>query len=328
MVVARVDAEHADEPGMRWPLMVFPRSLAARSAPPAEALRECVRRYLPRLGSILFRGFGVLDPPAFRRWVAAFGAPVLEPWGSSCVLGTEAAVPGSGAPAPGGVLHQAYAHTPRWPAKLWLHCPAAHGPESLQLADGRDIWQRLPEGARRLFSERELVYEYELQTGASKLEPLLVRLRARGLRCEPTPAGISASQSGPVVLADAVTAELSWFNQVHLFASPQLEAPGTLRWCDAAGRRWSASVRLADGSGIDRALLAQVHEAVERSRFVVPWEPGDVLLLDNQLTAHGWQAAPGQHHAPAAALTEPRSYSVRSAAGEPRAHHPGEEPGC
>ena len=51
---------------LRWPLVVFPRSAAPGER--ALALRGCAERYLPQLGSVLFRGFGVEDQAAFQRF--------------------------------------------------------------------------------------------------------------------------------------------------------------------------------------------------------------------------------------------------------------------
>ncbi|MEY4544342.1 MAG: hypothetical protein RL685_537 [Pseudomonadota bacterium] len=317
--MGRANDSLADERERRWPLVVFPRSPAARSSDWAVAVRGCSERYLSRLGSMLFRGFEVLDGAAFRRFVAAFGATPLEPWGGSCLSRPECGVGAStstfgSAVGAAGLLHQAHAHSARWPAKLWLQCPAVGGPEALQLVDGRDVWQRLPERVRRRFVERGLAYCYELRPEATTIvsdyEQLAARLRACGLSCDRTPVGgLSARQVGPAVLAHLASGELSWFNQAHLFLALRRDsAPGTLRWRDPAGRGWSASVCHADGRAIDPFMLAVVHDAVEQSGVVVPWEPGDVVLLDNEVTAHGWQAAAGQR-APATIMADARSFS-------------------
>lgn len=320
--VAAVQHAPMDECELRWPLVVFPRSPAARSGDWAAAVRGCAERYLPRMGSVLFRGFDVLDAPAFRCWVAAFGAPVVEPWGSSCLLrGACEAAGASVASGPGtvGSLHHAYSHTARWPAKLWLQCPAARGPEVLYLVDGRDVWQRLPEHVRRRFAERGLAYQYEVRSaspGPAENEQLMARLRAQGLSCEMNQrGGVEARQHGPVVLAHSLTRELTWFNQAHLFPSrSRVGSSAALRWRDAAGRSWSASVRHADGSAVDPSLLAAVQGAFEQAQLVVPWEPGDVLLLDNELTAHGWHPIAGQLE-PETAMADVRHFAA-SARGD------------
>lgn len=324
---AAVQHAPAEDPEPRWPLVVFPRSPAARSGDWATAVRHCAERYLPRLGSVLFRGFEVLDASVFRRWVAAFGAPLLEPWGSSCLLRAECGLASAGGQdvagdqsgaGEAGTLHHAYSHTARWPARLWLFCPA-EGPEALCLVDGRDVWQRLPEQARHDLAERGLAYEYRVQpaagTGASEQQALLARLRAHGLSCQANEGGVEARQLGSVVLTHSVTRELTWFNQAHLFPAHAREgSPATVRWRDAAGWSWSVRLRHADGGAVDPSLLAAVHDAFEQSRVVVPWEPGDVLLLDNELTAHGWEPCARQR-VPDSAMADLRSLESRARSG-------------
>jgi hypothetical protein len=136
-------------------------------------------------------------------------------------------------------------------------------------------------------------------------------LRAQGLSCGAKQGGgIVARQRGPVVLAHSVTRELTWFNQAHLFPwRSRGGSSGELRWRDAAGRSWSASVRHTDGSKVDPSLLAAVHGAFEQAQLAVPWEPGDVLLLDNELTAHGWQPMAGQN-APGMAMAHVRQLAA------------------
>jgi hypothetical protein len=274
---------------------------------------------LPRLGSVLFRGFEVPEGEAFQRFVEAFGLTQLEPWGSSCLARPECGVGASvssfgRAVSTAGSLHQAYAHTARWPAKLWLQCPVG-GPEVLQLVDGRDVWQRLPERVRRRFVERGLAYQYELQpegnSSSREREQIAARCSTYGLSCELNAAGgLTARQIGPAVVAHLASGELSWFNQAHLFLALRRDgAPGMLRWRDAAGRNWSAAVRHADGGVIEPLVLAVVNDAVEQSQVLVPWEPGDVVLLDNEVTAHGWQASQGQR-LPAVAMADVRSLSA------------------
>jgi hypothetical protein len=56
------------------PLVVFPRRGAGDSGDWMAALRSCIERYLPRVGSILFRGFPVRSAEEFACFAAAFGA--------------------------------------------------------------------------------------------------------------------------------------------------------------------------------------------------------------------------------------------------------------
>jgi hypothetical protein len=42
-----------------------------------------------------------------------------------------------------------------------------------------------------------------------------------------------------------------------------------------------------DGSAIEDEALEEIRAAYDRETVVFPWQPRDVLLLDNMLAAHG-----------------------------------------
>ena len=47
------------------------------------------------------------------------------------------------------------------------------------------------------------------------------------------------------------------------------------------------NVYFADGSPIDPAMLDEICEVYEQQEVCFPWREGDILLIDNMLTAHG-----------------------------------------
>jgi hypothetical protein len=54
------------------------------------------------------------------------------------------------------------------------------------------------------------------------------------------------------------------------------------------------NVYFADGSPIDPAMLDEITQVYRDHSVVFPWRKGDVLMLDNMLTAHGRQPFMGQ----------------------------------
>ena len=84
------------------------------------------------------------------------------------------------------------------------------------------------------------------------------------------------------------TGELVWFNQAHLFHVSRLPAEVREWLLTAYGEQnLPRNVYFADGSPIEAAMLDEIMRVYDAQSIVFPWREGDVLMLDNMLTAHG-----------------------------------------
>ena len=95
-------------------------------------------------------------------------------------------------------------------------------------------------------------------------------------------------QKARVVETHPRTGELVWFNQAHLFHVSRLSHE-VREWLLAAygEQNLPRNVYFADGSPIDVAMLDEITQVYNDHSIVFPWCEGDVLMLDNMLTAHG-----------------------------------------
>jgi hypothetical protein len=114
------------------PLVVFPGRRQSEIAERAASLRAVAERYLPRFGSMLFRGFQAHRDQDFARFVRTFGAsidvlPAGSIWGEA----------GSG--------------------RMWIACASAvdAGAETL-IADNRELLANLSSGLRSRLAQRGL----------------------------------------------------------------------------------------------------------------------------------------------------------------------------
>jgi hypothetical protein len=254
------------------PMVVFPRR-RADAAGQHTALQACADRYLSRLGSILFRGFGVEDADAFARFTSAFARPLLRPSASSALsLGL---MHGIGADAFQHVLSLSEC----LPRTVFLACMRTpHGGPGL-LADTREVYRRLPDPIRARFEARGVRYVWRLDDPAlmaafHTTDRLLVarRCRAAGLGVDAPPDDVvTVTRSASATALHPWTRQKVWFNEAHRFAA--LAADGASGVCHA------------DGTAIPPAMLDEIGHAYAEASLLVSWEPGDVLMLDNLLTA-------------------------------------------
>jgi alpha-ketoglutarate-dependent taurine dioxygenase len=79
-----------------------------------------------------------------------------------------------------------------------------------------------------------------------------------------------------------------WFNQAHLFHVSSLETTVRETLMSLAGEEeLPRNAYYGDGTPIEPSVLDHIREVYRQEEVVFPWQEGDVLMLDNMLTAHG-----------------------------------------
>jgi hypothetical protein len=85
-----------------------------------------------------------------------------------------------------------------------------------------------------------------------------------------------------------VTNERIWFNHAFFFNKFSLLEEMGFSFDDTSVNEFLPSdTFFGDGSEISFQEYSEIKEAYEIEKVVFPWQEGDVLLLDNMLTAHG-----------------------------------------
>jgi hypothetical protein len=292
------DAGACSEPDGGLPLVVLPWSAALAPSDLGPRLRACAERYLAPLGSILFRGFGVRDESSFREFVSAFARPERRIEFAEFARGGETdTVPD----ARRSLCFEELLNFER-PERLWLACTG--WPETTRrsrqarvaVADGREVYRRVPPRIRREWLERGLCSGrvYGGPTGipwsqafetAARVE-VEARCRALGIRWEWRERNrLLVAKRTPATMLHPVTRQPIWSNDAHLCHSDASipEADGK--------RELEREICFADGAPIPIGDLAAVSAAVESARDMSEWEEGDVVLLDNLSTAHAFDAS-------------------------------------
>ena len=254
-------------------------------------------------GAILFRGFPLKTAEDFDAFVAAFELPNF-PYEESLsnavrVVKTPRVFTANEAPPNVNIFfHHEMAQTPLYPSRLFFFCeqPAAEG-GATPLCRSDILWERLaarcPAFARDCETKgvkytNVMPTENDPASGmgrgwqstlrAPTREAAEARLRSLNYSWEWFDDGCLKATT-PVLpavrkLPDGRT---TFFNQ--LIAAYQ-------GWRDARNDP-SKAIAFGDGSPLDRDAVNVASQLAEELSFNVPWQRGDVALVDNFVTMHG-----------------------------------------
>lgn len=266
-------------------------------------MRDTVERHLRTGGGVLFRGFTLEGADAFRAFAADFGHPLLTyEFGSTPRSQVTSGVYTSTEYPPHQhiPLHNEQAYTRDWPMKIWFYCMQA-APEGGEtpIADSRAIFAAVPEAIRRRFVDKGLMYirnfgngldvPWQQVFGTQDRSEVEAYCAKHAITCEWKEDGeLRTRQVCQGAARHPVTGEWVWFNQAHLFHVSNLEPEVRESLLDIVEDEADLprNVLYGDGTPIDDAELDTVRGVLDRHTISFPWQAGDVMMLDNMLTAH------------------------------------------
>jgi alpha-ketoglutarate-dependent taurine dioxygenase len=254
-------------------------------------------------GAILFRGFPLQAAEDFDRFIAAFDVPNF-PYAESLsnavrVNRTPRVFTANEAPPSVTIfLHHEMAQTPIYPSRLFFFCEkAAETGGATPLCRSDVLWEKLaaacPQFARDC-REKGLRYSnvmpseddphsgmgrsWQSTLRAESREAAEQRLDALGYEWQWQADGCLRATT-PVLPAvrDLGDGRASFFNQ--LIAAYK-------GWKDTRNDP-SKAICHGDGSPLDRDAVNTAVELADELSFDVPWQAGDVALVDNYVTMHG-----------------------------------------
>ncbi|MCJ2188284.1 TauD/TfdA family dioxygenase [Novosphingobium beihaiensis] len=260
-------------------------------------------RHLRQAGALLFRDCAPPDETLFRTFAASFGSSLI---GYDFASTPRTAV-GDGVytsteyPAHQTIpLHNEQSYTLTWPKRIWFHCVTA--PQSggeTPIADSRQIFARIDPAIREEFTAKGLTYTrnygngldlpWQDAFGTTDRASIQRYCEANRIVCEWTPDGeLRTQQTCQAVARHPQTGDDVWFNQAHLFHPSNL--PPTVRETLLAvvgsTRALPRHVCFGDGTEICEQAMSHVRQVLDECTRAFPWRTGDILMLDNMLTAH------------------------------------------
>jgi len=290
-------------PDSPLPLVVRPAREGVDLGLWAAANSDFIETYLLRNGAILFRDFGLTTVEAFEHFIEAVSGPLLDYSYRSTPRHIVSGRIYSSTEYPADQtipLHNENSYTRNWPMKLsFFAVQVAETGGETPLADCRRIYKALSPEIRECFGRNGLMYVRNYGTGLDLTwqevfqtsNRAMVEEYCRKSRMEFEWVGedqLRTRQRARVVETHPRTGELVWFNQAHLFHVSRLSAE-VRDWLLAAygEENLPRNVYFADGSPIDAAMLDEITQVYDDNSIVFPWREGDVLMIDNMLTAHG-----------------------------------------
>jgi alpha-ketoglutarate-dependent taurine dioxygenase len=264
--------------------------------------REQLSANFLKHGGILFRGFAIESADQFEEVIGTVSGRLLDYTYRSTprtVVSGKIYTSTEYPPHQTIPLHNENSYTRAWPMKIWFFsrvCATTGG--ETPIADSRRVYQRIPREVRDRFERERVMYVRNYGSGFDLSWQEVFQTtdrvdvedfcRRAGMQFEWLPNDrLRTRQVCQAVASHPVTAEMVWFNQAHLFHVSRL--PEEVR--DAmltifAEDELPRNVYFGDGTKIDSADLDLICEAYEQEKVEFQWERGDVLLLDNMLTAH------------------------------------------
>jgi len=254
-------------------------------------------------GAVLFRGFPIATDADFDRFIAAFGFPnfTYEDSLSNAVRTnrTERVFTANEAPADVNIcLHHEMAQTPLFPSKLFFFCEhaAEHG-GATPLCRSDVLFARMQKQLPQFAADCEakgLLYSHVMPADDDASSGM-----GRSWK--------STWKADSREAAETRMAKLgyswAWQDDGCLkVTTPQLPAVKTLpdgrkvffNQLIAAFHGWkdsrndpAKSITFGDGTALSRGDMDSIIQMAEEITFDVPWQTGDVALVDNYVAMHG-----------------------------------------
>jgi amino acid adenylation domain-containing protein len=276
----------------------------------ARTHRQSIETQLLEHGAVLFRGFNIQSPSEFEQFALRICPELFGEYGDLPREGVSGKVYGS-TPYPSDqdiLFHNESSHLQRWPMKIWFFCmqPAQQGGET-PIVDCRKIYEALDPKLRQRFAEKKLMYVRNYVDGLDVSWQEFFHTTDRSVveeHCRKASIAFEWKNNGEILsirqVCDAVlthpkTGDAVFFNQLQAHHVSCLE-PATRASLLSLLKNEDLprNVYYGDGIPIEDSVVDEIREIYRQLAINFPWQKGDILMLDNMLTAHGRNAFVGE----------------------------------
>lgn len=271
-----------------------------------EQNRESLKSKLLKHGALLFRGFKVQTSSEFAQFVRAFADAELLKYvggvsprvelGDGIYTSTE--YPSQYMLS----LHNELSYSNKYPRLVYFCCLIApqRGGET-PIGDSRKILKNMAPKIVEELSLRKIRYNRNLfgdsgsgfawQDAFETVDKAVVEIYCRQSNIEfkwKEKGCLWLSQIRPATISHPETGETVWFNQADGFHPSNLDRETYQSLISMMSEdEFRLNAFYGDGAPLDVSMLDDIRETLKKEMVTFPWQDGDVLILDNLLTAHG-----------------------------------------
>ncbi len=288
--------------GQNFPLVIQPNTTEVDLLSWVENNREYIETELLKHGAILFRGFNIRSVSEFENFAQTICPNLFAEYGDLPRTGEGGKVYGSTPYPPDKAIlfHNESSHLHQWPLKIWFFCvqPAQQGGET-PIIDCRKAYRLINPKLRERLEQKQLMYvrhytnslDVSWQTFFRTNDKFVVENYCRQAKIDVEwydNNSLITRQVRPALGVHPKTSEPVFFNQIQLHHIAYLDAEVRESLLSTFGKQQlPRNVYYGDGTSIEDSVIAEINEVYQQSQTSFPWEQGDILMLDNMLTAHG-----------------------------------------
>jgi alpha-ketoglutarate-dependent taurine dioxygenase len=289
--------------GMTLPLVIEPTIENINLIAWAAENRELIEQKLLEHGGILFRGFPVASAETFQEFCRTLSGELLEYRERSSPRSRVHGHVYSSTDYPADqsiFLHNEHSYSLTFPLRISFFCetPAAQGGET-PIAGTRQVVRRIDPHVVQRFVEKKWMYVRNFGDGFGLAWQTVFQTEDKsaverycedsGIEVEWKPGNrLRTRQVRDAITIHPRTGEPIWFNHATFFNVSTLEPRMRETLLAEFGEEGLPNNSYyGDGSPIEPEVLEQLRSAYENELVAFPWHKGDILLLDNMLTAHG-----------------------------------------
>jgi len=295
--------------GGELPLVIEPNVRQIDLAHWGKANWEAVEAMVLKHGAVLFRGFDVPSIVEFQDFAQSVGTELFGEYGDLPRAGIGGKVYDS-TPYPSDqaiLFHNESSHMHRWPLRIWFYClQAAEQGGETPIVDCREVCRRLDPAIIKNFQGRKVIYVRNYTDGIDVSWRAFYRTEDRAVveeYCRRAGVefewkgdnGLRTRQVCEAVRVHPQTGEMVFFNQIQLHHVSFLEASARRAVMTLFEEKdYPRNVYYGDGAPIEPEVIDTVSRTYEQTAVSFPWQPRDILMLDNMLTAHARKPYVGQ----------------------------------
>ncbi len=205
-------------------------------------------------------------------------------------------------------LHNENSYSQSWPEKIFFFSVivANEGGET-PIASSRNVYKKIDKSIREEFENKGVLYIRNFNTGIDLSWQDVFQTNQKDLvnqYCKDNNIDFIWNNTGPELTTKQVCQasllhkkanEKVWFNQAHLFHISSLNENDRISLINEVGEKnLPRNTFYGDGMDIQNDVLEHIREVYDQEKIKFKWHKGDIMILDNILTAHSREAFKGE----------------------------------